>query len=61
MIVDLGCGTGLSAQYIKEKGFDNIFGVEPNESMRKMALQKGFYIEIKSLLVGEDKIPEDYA
>lgn len=39
LIIDLGCGTGLST-FIWQDHADQIIGVEPNEDMRNIALEK---------------------
>jgi ubiquinone/menaquinone biosynthesis C-methylase UbiE len=39
IVVDLGCGTGLSS-YVWKGFADRIIGVEPNDDMRKKALEK---------------------
>ncbi len=44
-VLDFGCGTGLSGEALKEVGFQNIFGAEINNKMRKIAEQKSIYKE----------------
>ncbi|HEV8603675.1 MAG TPA: methyltransferase domain-containing protein, partial [Gaiellaceae bacterium] len=38
LVVDLGCGTGLSTRFWAERA-DEVVGVEPNEAMRTFAEQ----------------------
>jgi ubiquinone/menaquinone biosynthesis C-methylase UbiE/GNAT superfamily N-acetyltransferase len=43
-ILDFGCGTGNYANVIKKLTTADIYGVEPSENMREMALAKGLDI-----------------
>jgi ubiquinone/menaquinone biosynthesis C-methylase UbiE len=46
VVVDLGCGTGLST-YIWEDLADKVIGIEPNQDMREKAREKGEKIIFK--------------
>ena len=62
-LLDIGCGTGLSAEALKEAGFTTIDGTDFSEEMLAAAGTKGFY---RKLTKGDfnDPIPAkpgDYA
>src|SRR5205807_1633654 len=40
LLVDVGCGTGLSSRLFAERGVD-VVGIEPNAAMREQALKAG--------------------
>lgn len=40
LLVDVGCGTGLSSRLFAERGVD-VLGIEPNAAMREQALKAG--------------------
>lgn len=43
-LLDLGCGTGLVGEILKEKyGFDNLVGLDVSEDMLEKAKEKGIY------------------
>jgi predicted TPR repeat methyltransferase len=53
-VLDMGCGTGLVAQYLKDKtGFKdiNIVGIDASEGMIKKAEDKKLYNEIRKYLL----------
>ena len=53
-VLDLGCGTGLVAQYLKDKtGFSEVkvIGVDASEGMIKRAEEKQVYSEIRRYLL----------
>jgi SAM-dependent methyltransferase len=39
-ILDLGCGTGFSLEFLKAKGYKNLIGTEPAKEMLKIAKAK---------------------
>lgn len=39
LVVDIGCGTGISSRLFAERGF-RVIGIEPNEDMRNQAEQE---------------------
>jgi predicted TPR repeat methyltransferase len=51
-VLDMGCGTGLVGQYLKERGFVNIVGVDASKGMLDKAAVKGSYTELKELFLG---------
>ena len=60
-ILDMGCGTGLVGQYLKEKGFDNIDGQDASQGMLENAKKKGAYKELDKLFLGSPTTyPEKY-
>lgn len=42
----MGCGTGLVGQYLKEKGFFNVTGVDASKGMLEKAHEKRVYIDL---------------
>ncbi|MCK9292480.1 MAG: methyltransferase domain-containing protein [archaeon] len=44
-ILDVGCGTGFSLEYLKDLGFINLKGIDPSLEMIKIAKDKGFLVE----------------
>ena len=53
-VLDMGCGTGLVIDYLKEKtGADTIkvIGIDASEGMIKKAKAKGNYSEIRQFLL----------
>ena len=58
-ILDIGCGTGFSLEYLQSIGFKNIKGIEPSKEMFNISKSKGFDVQ---LLGFEDlkKINEKY-
>ncbi|KAM7437544.1 Methyltransferase domain [Porites harrisoni] len=58
-ILDLGCGTGLSGQVLKEKyGYDNLVGLDVSEDMLTIARQRNIYKTLISAFVTTEKIEE---
>lgn len=51
-VLDMGCGTGLVGQYLKERGFKNIVGVDASRGMLDKAQEKGSYTELIELFLG---------
>ena len=43
VVLDVGCGTGLTGLYLCERGFDVIDGVDLNPQMLKRSKSRGFY------------------
>lgn len=60
-ILDMGCGTGLVGQYLKERGFKKIVGVDASKGMLDRAAEKNSYTELKELFLGlPDTFPREY-
>ena len=45
-ILDIGCGTGFSMEYLKSLGYRNIDGIDPSREMVKIAKQKKLNVRI---------------
>ena len=61
VVMDMGCGTGLVGQYLKERGFKNIVGVDASRGMLDKALEKNAYTELEELFLGRpDTFPEQF-
>lgn len=59
-VLDMGCGTGLVGQYLKERGFKNVVGVDASAGMLEKAKEKEAYTELRELFLGRpDTFPED--
>ncbi len=60
-IFDMGCGTGLVGQYLKERGFKKVVGVDASKGMLGKAAEKNSYSELKELFLGlPDTFPREY-
>jgi SAM-dependent methyltransferase len=42
-ILDVGCGTGFSIEYLKNLGYYNVVGIEPSQEMLKYCKEKKFF------------------
>ena len=42
-ILDMGCGTGLVGQYLKERGFLHVLGLDASPGMLEKAKEKDSY------------------
>lgn len=51
-VLDMGCGTGLVGVYLKERGFNNIVGVDASAGMLEKARTKSVYTELHELFLG---------
>jgi 2-polyprenyl-3-methyl-5-hydroxy-6-metoxy-1,4-benzoquinol methylase len=47
-ILDVGCGTGFSLQYLKEKGYFFLKGIDPSREMIKIAKSKKLDVKVAS-------------
>lgn len=60
-IFDMGCGTGLVGQYLKERGFKNVVGVDASKGMLDKAKEKESYSELEELFLGRpETFPAKY-
>jgi predicted TPR repeat methyltransferase len=60
-VLDMGCGTGLVGQYLKERGFNNIVGIDASAGMIEKARTKNVYSEFHELFLGRpDTFPEHF-
>ena len=51
-ILDLGCGTGMVAEQLQKRGFNNIDGVDMATAMLQLAKEKGVYRSLHEGFVG---------
>ena len=59
-VLDMGCGTGLVGQYLLERGFKNVVGVDASAGMLERAREKNSYTELHELFLGSpDTFPEN--
>lgn len=57
----MGCGTGLVGQYLSERGFKHITGVDASIKMLEKAREKGVYSDLVELFLGKpDTFPNQY-
>lgn len=54
-ILDIGCGTSFSLEFLKEKGYKNLHGIEPAKEMLLLSKKKGFNV----FLGGFEDIPKE--
>ena len=47
-VLDIGCGTGFSLEFLKANGYKNLTGIEPAKEMLKIAKDKKFNSEFPS-------------
>lgn len=60
-VLDLACGTGLIGEYLSDKGFQNIHGMDISPNMLEEAAVKGVYKELtEHELCKPDDFPEKY-
>merc|ERR1711974_269680 len=59
-ILDFGCGTGLIGMYAKDKGYNNLIGVDASKDMIERAQQDRGYTELKELFLGSDQFPAEF-
>ncbi len=52
VVLDMGCGTGLVGQYLKERGFETVVGVDASAKMLVQAEEKKSYTELLELYLG---------
>ncbi len=48
-IIELGCGSGYFLQFLKQEGFNNIYGIDISEQQIKKAKLKGLNVEVKNV------------
>ena len=60
-ILDVGAGTGVVGNLLKEQGFTNIVGADASDTFIKAAAASGAYKETRVLFfgMGLDKYPDD--
>lgn len=54
-ILDIGCGTGFSLEFLKAQGYSNIIGIEPAKEMLLLSKKKGFEV----FLGGFEELPKE--
>lgn len=60
-VMDMGCGTGLVGQYLKERGFTKVTGVDASAGMIEKARTKNVYSELHELFLGRpDTFPQEF-
>lgn len=58
-LLDLGCGTGLLGQVLKEKyGFDNMVGLDLSEEMLAKSREKGVYKRLICSYVTNERVAD---
>lgn len=56
----MGCGTGLVGQYLLERGFKTVVGVDASAGMLERAKEKNSYTELHELFLGKpETFPEN--
>ena len=59
-IYEIGIGTGTVGELLVEAGFANIYGIEPNKAMKKIAEKKGVYSCIKQRFSGTGELESEF-
>ena len=60
-VLDMGCGTGLVGQYLVERGFKTVVGIDASAGMIEKARTKNTYSELHELFLGRpDTFPEQF-
>lgn len=60
-VFDMGCGTGLVGQYLKERGFKHVVGVDASKGMLDKAREKQAYSELHELFLGKpETFPKEF-
>ena len=60
-VLDMGCGTGLVGQYLKEHGVKRVDGVDGSDGMLEVARQKDAYEQLDQLFLGlPEELPQKY-
>lgn len=60
-VMDMGCGTGLVGQYLKEKDFTKVVGIDASAGMIEKAKEKQSYSELHELFLGRpDTFPKEF-
>lgn len=60
-VLDMGCGTGLVGQYLKERGFLHVVGVDASAGMLEKAKEKDAYESLQELFLGRpESFPEEF-
>lgn len=52
-ILDVGCGTGLSAPLLRALGFSQIIGLDMSEAMLEIAAARSIYARLETACLGE--------
>ena len=58
VILDVACGTGLSAQKLKENGFKCTFGIDASQGMLDQ-IPRNLFKKTWQVLVGEERLPTE--
>ncbi|XP_077361628.1 methyltransferase-like protein 27 [Festucalex cinctus] len=56
-VLDVACGTGLTAKMMKREGFERFVGVDCSEGMLQHARQSGLYQDLKMAVLGDQPLP----
>ena len=59
-ILDLGCGTGFTAENMQKYGFKEFYGLDASAEMLKIAESKKIYRELSQCYLGSNSFPSKY-
>jgi predicted TPR repeat methyltransferase len=60
-ILDAGAGTGLGGEYVRNKGYRDLFGIDMSEGMLREARRKEIYSQLDHMILGERLgFPDDH-
>ncbi|XP_075450634.1 methyltransferase-like protein 27 [Ascaphus truei] len=57
LVLDVACGTGLTAQELQRRGFSLFHGLDGSAGMLQVAHSKGLYQELKQCMLGQEPLP----
>lgn len=52
-VLEMGCGKGFVAGYLKGEGFHNVSGVDCSNNLLEIARSKKQYINLERMVVGQ--------
>ena len=52
-VLEMGCGKGFVAGYLKAEGFHNVSGVDCSNNLIQIAKSKNTYIHLERMVVGQ--------
>lgn len=60
-MLEMGCGKGYLAGYLKAEGFHNVSGVDCSNNLLEIAREKKQYIDLERMVVGQPDYEIDAA
>ncbi|XP_034034076.1 methyltransferase-like protein 27 isoform X2 [Thalassophryne amazonica] len=57
LVLDVACGTGLTAKEMMKFGFKHFVGVDGSEGMLRLAKRTEIYQDLQNCILGEEQLP----